>query len=203
MALRVRYMSQAPMQVGEHRGPQVGTLEPRRSLDALEKGEPLRRPAPLGQRHRAVERVERGGGMPLQERVALDDSIPSSRSERRREAVLGCDSGLRVEPGEGPPCADLASRDKPSWISRSSCGGMLGRARRRPSAPRRRRPAGDFNVSVRAPGARHAAARAGAHPRSDHGARARRMAGAQRARKGTDPGATEGAVAELAYGAQQ
>ena len=97
------YMSTAAMEVGEHRGPRVSALEPRRSLEAIEKGESLRRTAPLGHSQRAIERVDRGGRKPLQERVALDDSVPASGRERRREAVLRGDSRFRVEPGEDVP----------------------------------------------------------------------------------------------------
>src|SRR5262245_42909842 len=95
-----RLVSAAAVELAEGGVPQVVAQEPARRLDRLEQGEARLRPLPLGERDRAVQRVDGRGSDAVEELVEPRDLVPACLTVAAREAVLGGDGRLDVIAGE-------------------------------------------------------------------------------------------------------
>jgi len=82
IALRKLVMSAASVQVGKHRGPQVGAGEPGWRLQPFKDREALDRSLQLCHRDRTIQPVDRGGRELFQQRIAFDNPIPARLRKR-------------------------------------------------------------------------------------------------------------------------
>ncbi len=88
------------MQIGQYSGAQIGASQPSRWFKVLKNGESRGWSLPLRNCYRTVQLVYRGGCDPLQQRVTLHDSVPTSLLKRGGEAVFRRDPRLCVIPGK-------------------------------------------------------------------------------------------------------
>lgn len=106
-------VTRAPMEVGEHRSPRVGTEQPGRGRKAVDYSEAGRCPPPIADSDGAVQRVQRRRRHAIEQLVALDDAVPPCLPRGGRETVLGSDSGLGVVPGEDGPLGRASQPGEP------------------------------------------------------------------------------------------